>query len=374
MRSVFPLRWLGPCLAFLTCCSACVPPTFDLDPREVRVVVSDGWLAMGTFFDADLRVPPAQVEAARAWLDAQRLEIERLEAIYSRHDADSELSRLNAQLTDEDVLRDGARVGPELELALFEALEVWEGSAGAFDPTVGPLIDLWTDAVARDTFPGLGRIRDMRKRVGAQSLLMPGDGVVGVTIEDVRLDLDGLSKGIVLDRVGGDFRSAFPGSAALFSFGESSVFAIGDPNGRPRGGGWRLEVRSRDERGTRLTTIQLRDLALSVSSSLGRTSEIGDTRISHVVDPRTAVAVEGTVEAIVVSPRAGLADGWSTALLVLGAQREAMRLVDRAELEAYVFEEAGRIAATDGWEALEADRVAPDSVDAGPGIVPVGID
>lgn len=363
------------CLGLLAACLlACIPPSFDLDPREARVVVSDGWLAMGTFFDADLRVPPSRVEEARTWLEGQRTEIARLEAIYSRHDPASELSRLNARLSGEDVLRDGARVGPELEAALFESLEVWEGTAGAFDPTVGPLIDLWTEAVERGAFPGLARIRETRRRVGAQSLLLPGEGVIGVTVEDLQLDLDGLSKGLVLDRVGQSFRAAFPGAAALLSFGESSVFAIGDPEGRSRGGGWRLEVRSRDDQGTRLSTIQLRDLALSVSSSLGRTSEIGDARISHVVDPRTAVTVEGTVEAVVVSPRAGLADGWSTALLVLGAQRESMRLVDRVDLEAYVFEEAGRIAATDGWEALEAERPPPGSVEAGPGIVPVGLE
>ncbi len=353
---------------------ACVPPSFDLDRREARVVVSDGWLAMGTFFDVDLRVPSSRVDEARAWLDAQRAEIARLEAIYSRHDPQSELSRLNATLASASVLRDGAHVGPELEAILYEALEVFEGSAGAFDPTVGPLIDLWTEAVGRGAFPGVERIRATRRRVGAQSLLLPGDGVVGVTLAGIRVDLDGLAKGVTLDRIGTDFRSTFPSSAALLSFGESSVFAIGDPDGRARGGGWRLEVRSRDEQGTRLSTIRLRDLALSVSSSLGRTSEIGDARISHVVDPRTAVAVEGTVEAVVVSPRAGLADGWSTALLVLGAQRESIRLVDRAGLEAYVFEQAGRIAATDGWEALETERAAPGSVDAGPGIVPVDVD
>lgn len=363
------------CLGALTACLiACGPPSFGLAPCEERVVVSDGWLAMGTFFDADLRVPPSRVEEARAWLEGQRVVIAGLEAIYSRHDLASELSRLNAALSTESVLRDGAHIGPELEAALFEALEVWEGTAGAFDPTVGPLIDLWTDASVQGAFPGLERIRKVRRRVGAQSLLLPGDGVVGVTVEDLQLDLDGLSKGLVLDRLGRDFRTAFPGAAALLSFGESSVFAIGDPEGRLRGGGWRLEVRSRDAQGTRLSTIQLRDLALSVSSSLGRTSEIGDAWISHVVDPRTAVTVEGTVEAVVVSPRAGLADGWSTALLVLGAQREAMRLADRVDLEAYVFEEAGRITATDGWEALEAERLPPGPVEAGPTTVPVRLD
>jgi thiamine biosynthesis lipoprotein len=354
---------------------ACRPPSFDLDPRVELVGVSDGWLAMGTFFDADLRVPPDRADDARVWLDEQRGGLSRLEAIYSRHDDASELSRVNRVLAAPAVLRDGARISAELESILYAALEVWEGSAGAFDPTIGPLVDVWTRAAHTSAFPPLGDLRQVRRRVGAHSLLLPGDGELGVTLEDIRLDLDGLSKGVALDALAADFRETFPGASALLSFGESSVFAIGDPDGRLRGGGWRLEVRSRDERGTRLSTIRLRDLALSVSSSVGKTSKIGDYRISHVIDPRTGVAVDGTVEAVVVSQRAGIADGWSTALLVLGAQREALRLLDRAELEAYVFERAGRIAATEGWEALEVETApaveAPRPESDGRGIVPV---
>ncbi|MEM9173645.1 MAG: FAD:protein FMN transferase [Myxococcota bacterium] len=353
---------------------ACRPPAFDFGLGEPRTQVADGWRAMGTEFAADLRLPPREVDDARVWLDAQRAEIARLESIYSRHVDASALSALNAALRERDVLRSGARIGPELEAILFEALEIWEGSAGAFDPTVGPLVDLWAEAARRGTFPGLERVRATRRRVGAQSLLLPGEGVVGVTLEGVQLDLDGLARGVVLDRIGADFRATFPNAAALLRFGERSVFAIGDPDGRARGGGWRLEVRSRDDRRTRLATIQLRDLAMSVSSSLEETREIGATRVSKVIDPRTAVAVERAVEAVVVSPRAGLADGWSTALLVLGAQRESMRLVDRAELEAYVFEKAGRIAASEGWETLEAEPAPRAPVEAGPGIRPVGLD
>ena len=80
---------------------------------------------------------------------------------------------------------------------------------------------------------------------------------------------------------------------------------------------------------------------------------IDGQRVSHVVDPRTGVAVEGAVEAVVVSARAGVADGWSTGLLVLGAQRESMRLIERGQLEAYVLGEGGRVASTEGWKTLE---------------------
>jgi len=328
------------------------------DPRDRRamlVPVSDGWLAMGTFFDADLRVLAEDVPGARAWLDETRGEVARLERIYSRHDPASEVSLLNDHLAVETILGEPARVGPELESILYEAVEVWEGSGGAFDPTIGPLIDVWKTAAEVGVWPSLPALREAKRRVGSGGLLMPGGGVLDVTVHGMRIDLDGLSKGVVLDRLAKQFRERFPQGAALLSLGESSIHAIGDPEGRPVGGGWRLEVRSRNEARTRLATITLRDRAMSVSSSVGSLREIAGERVSHVIDPRIGGAVAGTVEAIVVAERAGLADGWSTALLVLGAQRDAMRLVEKAEVEAYVFESAGRIASTEGWESLEVD-------------------
>ena len=325
----------------------------DGSGRTTLVPVSDGWIAMGTLFDADLRVRPRDVDRAREWLVWARDEVARLELIYSRHDPDSEVSKLNRALDDDHILRDGTDLESELEDILFSAIEVWEASGGAFDPTIGPLIDVWRDAAMTGEWPSVAALRKAKRRVGSGGLLLPGGGELGVTAQGMRLDLDGLSKGVVLDRLSARFRARFPDSAALLSFGQSSVQAIGDPEGAREGGGFRLEIRSRDASASRLATILLRDQALSVSSSVGSIREIAGQSVSHVVDPRTGTAVEGTVEAVVVSDRAGIADGWSTALLVLGAQRESLRLVERAGLEAYVFESAGRIAATEGWELLE---------------------
>lgn len=341
---------------------ACISPdaidpfaVFGESPPREAVAVSDGWLAMGTLFDADLRVEPGNEARARAWLEWARSELARLETIYSRHDPESALSVLNARLAAPEILRDGTQVDAELEAILFEAIGVWEASGGAFDPTIGPLVDVWSAASASGRWPALSALRAAKARVGGQRVLLPGDGRVDVTTVGLRLDLDGLSKGVALDHLRARLEADLPDAAALLSFGESSIVAIGDPDRRREGGGWRLEAQSRDARGTRLTTVRLRDRALSVSSSLGKTGEIEGQRVSHVVDPRTGATVPGAVEAVVVADRAGLADAWSTALLVLGAQRASIELVERAGLEAYVFEAAGRITATPGFEALEVD-------------------
>lgn len=314
---------------------------------EPRLEISDGWLAMGTFFEADLRVPPRDRQAAAAWLDWARGETARLERIYSRHDPSSELSALNRALAVEDALRFGARVDAELEALLFASLGVWEASGGAFDVTVGPLVDVWAEAAEGGAWPELATLRRAKRRVGGERLLMPGDGEIGITVSGLRIDLDGIAKGAALDRLREVFVARLPDATALLSFGQSSVVAIGAPDEGP---GWRLVVESRAPGGGTLGTVLLRDRALSVSSSVGSLRSIGDQTISHAIDPRTGAAVEGTVEAIVVAQAAARADAWSTALLVLGAQPASLQLVEKAGIEAFVFETGGRAAATRGWE------------------------
>lgn len=302
---------------------------------------------MGTFFEAELRVWPDEVGLARTWLEWARVEIARLEAVYSRHDPDSAVSALNRELARDDVVLTGVRLDPELESILFSAIEVWEGSGGAFDITIGPLVEVWNDATVQGKFPAVERLRRAKRRVGSERLLLPGEGELVLTTGGIRIDLDGIAKGAVLDRLRERFEADLPGAAALLSFGQSSILAIGDPDGD----GWRLEVRSRNLSDGILATVGLRDLALSVSSSVGSVSEIAGERVSHIIDPRTGSAIEETVEALVVADRAAIADGWSTALLVVGANRAALRLVEKAGLEAYVLESSGRSMISEGWES-----------------------
>jgi thiamine biosynthesis lipoprotein len=323
---------------------------------EKRIAISDGWLAMGTFFEADLRVRLEERERARAWLEWARGEIPRLEKIYSRHDPESAVSSLNRALAEDDALRNGTRVDPELEEILFSAIGVWEGTGGAFDITIGPLVDVWTDAAAQGEWPPVERLRQAKRRVGSEGLLLLGGGDLGLTMSAMRIDLDGISKGAVLDRLRDRLETDLPGAAVLLSFGESSILAIGDPGDS----GWELVVRSRNPSGGNLGTVRLRDRALSVSSSVGSQSEIAGQRVSHIIDPRTGSVIGETVEAIVVADRAAIADGWSTALLVIGANRAALRLVEKAGIEANILDSSGRSVITDGWESA-VSGIAPES-------------
>jgi len=343
-----PAVALGLALAFaLGCPKGARAP----DPSDARVTLSDGWLAMGTFFEADLRLKPSEVPVAKTWLAWARVEIARLEAVYSRHDAASQLSELNRLLARDEALAGGVTIGPALEAVLVESVDVWQATGGAFDVTVGPLVEVWRRAAEQGAWPSVELLRRAKGRVGSERLRLVGDGRLAVTAERVRIDLDAVAKGAALDYLGDALERVLPGAPALLNFGESSTLAIGDPDG----GGWVLVVKSSDPSGGELATLRLRDRALSVSSSLGSVSEIAGQTVSHIIDPRTGATVEGTVEAVVVADRATRADGWSTGLLVLGAQRSTIRMVEEAGVDAYVFDSSGRTVRSAGWEAYLAD-------------------
>ena len=268
--------------------------------RTSRVTVSDGWLAMGTFFEADLRVPARRREDAVAWLGEARAEILRLEAIYSRHDTESELSRRNARQTlRPDRKRDDVD-STELSnlLALSEAMRL--ATNGAFD----------------------------------------------VAIDAPRVDLDAISKGAVLDRLRADFESRFEGSAALLDFGQSSLIAIGDPDG----GGWRLRLQSRDPEHGTIGLVQLRDQALSMSSSLPRGAN-GRFEVAErgIVDPGSGKRVGSGHEAVVIGRSAAKADAWSTALLVLAADGRLAELEESLDVEWRVVDRGDDVARSEGW-------------------------
>ncbi|MDH4017172.1 MAG: FAD:protein FMN transferase, partial [Actinomycetota bacterium] len=103
--------------------------------------------------------------------------------------------------------------------------------------------------------------------------------------------------------------------------------------------------------------LALVDRALSVSSSLGESSMIGDRRVGHVIDPRSGLTIDAPRTSVAVGRSATEAEVWSTALLVLDASEGISRASSAASVETWVRFETGDVAATGGFErywALES--------------------
>jgi len=238
-------------------------------------------------------------------------EIRATEAQLSIFRRDSWLSRLNADAAS------GAAVRVPAQLyALLECCQaVHHASCGAFDPSVGPLLDAHD---LRDEAPSWELAAE--SAIGFADVELLGEGRVRYAQPELRLDLGGIGKGWALDRAAEVLREAGV-PAALLHGGTSTVLSFGTPplpdpeasEGRPRHPsselGWQIGIEP-------YCCVHLRERALSVSASRPNSRKSR----GHVIDPGTQQPLRSKQTAAVCAPTATLADAWSTALLVQSAQ------------------------------------------------------
>lgn len=264
-------------------------------------------------------------------------ELEQLNDSLSTYLADSEISRLNARwrasaesAADEPTPQPAAAVPVSEEFAtvLDAALGVAKSSDGAYDVTVGPLIELWGFGASgsRSSPPSAAEIAEARSRVGWQRLGWDPSQRLLAKPSDVYLDFSSLAKGYAVDRVFERLREA--GVERLLVEIGGELRAGGE---RPGGGPWRLAVESPQPAGQRFVeTLALTAAAVATSGDYRNYFEADGQRFSHLVDPRTGYPVaHDLVSVTVVSDTCLYADAWATALIVLG--REAAMRVAREQ-------------------------------------------
>ena len=286
--------------------------------------------------------------------EAAFAEMRRLEGIFNRHDPSSELARVNREAHAAPL-----RVSPELFEVLRMSKEIHVSTSGAFDVTLGALIDLW-DVVGRrergEGPPGKEEILESLGRCGDEYLLLDeAEGTVFLAREGVILDLGGVAKGYAADAALRILRERGLGSGIIDMVSTMRVFG-----NKPREAGgpdWRVAVMHPREEGENLGILTLRgDSALSTSGDYQRCFEYAGERYHHIFDPRTGYPARSSMSCTVLDTQAGERagaemDALSTALFVMGYP-EAVEWAGSRGLEVALVDEEGQLRATPGMENL----------------------
>jgi thiamine biosynthesis lipoprotein len=251
----------------------------------------------------------ALAAAAQAALD----EVARWDAVLSDWRDDTPLARLNAAPAGE-----AFATGPDLLAWLRDADHWVTATDGAFDPTVGALVDAWGLRGQSPARPAPAALAAARAACGWRLLHVDaGAGTATREVPGLRLD-PGACKGWALDRAA-DVLRARGAVPALLSF-RSTLLALGAPPGEA---GFEVPI-VHDGAGRTLTHVTLHDGALSVSGGDLVGWPDGKLQRGHNIEPRTGEPVPAARLAWVTHPRASGADALSTALLVRGAALPAV--------------------------------------------------
>ncbi|HZE90071.1 MAG TPA: FAD:protein FMN transferase [Verrucomicrobiae bacterium] len=279
-------------------------------------------------------------------------EIARWESILSDYDPASELSRLNARGSSEAV---------PCSRELFGFLETSAGmsreTGGAFDITVGPLVDAYA-LRSGGRWPASREIAAARARTGSQKLALdPAGATARFLAVGMKLDPGAIGKGYALDAAARILERRGVAWGLIDFGGQISVVGAGLD-----GCGVEIAVASlgRDEPATR--TLWLSGGSASTSGNDERGLIVGGRPLGHILDPRTGLPAAGAISVTVVAKSATVADALSTALFVLGPGRgEAVARRFGAEALFTVSADGGgtRALATPGFERLARTTCAP---------------
>lgn len=290
---------------------------------------------MGTTWSVKIADLPPSVAAADLENEIA-VTLRRIDALMSTYRDDSELTRFNASpgtaWTD---------ASPELVAVLAEARRVSRLTGGAFDVTVGPVVNLWGFGpdLRADAVPDDAAIAAARARVGYDRVeTRASPPAVRKTRADVYVDLSGIAKGYAADRVAALLDARGCTDYVVAVGGELHVRGR-DAHGEP----WRIGIERPDGGGVRPLQRVVRPDRAGVSTSGDyRTFFAADgERFSHIVDPRTGRPVTHDLASVtVIADTATEADALSTALMVLGPE-DGYALAVRAGIAALFIRRSG---------------------------------
>ena len=236
-----------------------------------------------------------------------------LEAILSDYRENSEAMRLFRE--DPGLWHE---VSPDLAGIFAVCKVLHEKTDGAFDPTLGPLTQLWRISSRSGKLPDEQSLADARARSGMRLIEIAGAGPrIRFDRAGMRPDFGAIGKGLAADRAMAVLRaSGYP--VALIDFG-GDLLAGDPPPGTPEG--WRVEIRTGINRPY---TLDILNTAIATSGDLEQFIEIGGVRYSHIIDPRTGLGLTERRAATVIAPTGAEADALASAACVLGRHRLPM--------------------------------------------------
>lgn len=237
-----------------------------------------------------------------------------LNQVFSDYEDESELTKLSRTAGSGQAVK----VSDELWRLLNVAQAMSRRSDGAFDITVGPLVQVWRRARRQRELPAPEVIAEARSRVGWEKVALdPRAHTARLLVPNMRLDFGSIAKGRALDealrvlRQHGIHRALVTGSGDM---------AIGDAP--PDRAGWRIELAPLDAPGAPPARfLSLRNCGFATSGDLFQHVELGGKRYSHIVDPRTGMAMTDHSLVVVIAPDCVTANSLSTTTCVVGPER-----------------------------------------------------
>lgn len=306
----------------------------DTENAEQSGEASRDIFAMDTVMNVTAYGTDAE-EAVAAAVD----EINRLDALFSVGNADSDIARLNMEKT--------AAVSDETFSLVERSLELYKSTEGALNITIYPLMEAWGFTSGEYCVPEKKELDTLLQTMKIGEIQCD-DATKTITLPtNTQIDLGAIAKGYTSSRLM-DIFAEYDVTSALVSLGGNvQVYHT-----KPDGSKWRVAVENpfSDSADAYAGVLTLEDQAAITSGAYERYFEEDGVRYHHILDPLTGYPAEsGLASVTIVSADGTLADALSTALFVMGKEKAVAYWQAHAdEFDMVLIEDDGTITISEG--------------------------
>ena len=280
---------------------------------------------MGTTWQLKLRSGADGAEAYQLVQD----EVDSVERLMSPWVPESDISRFAVAEVGDPVVID-----PLTLEVLAIAKDVWEASDGAFDPTIGALVEASGFGVALDVGEKSERAAAL-KAVGFDAIKVDVEARSLVKLkEGVRLELSAVAKGYAVDRAAGELIDG--GYEDFFLEVGGEVFCLGG-NGEREDWVIGIEAPDMDPLAPRrvYARLHLTGVGVATSGDYRNRRQLDGEESSHLFDPKTGEAISAELGSVtVIAGDCAMADAYATAAMVMGLEAGLEWLESSPEIEA----------------------------------------
>lgn len=281
------------------------------DPEELRTAVAAAYEEMHRIADLADRFPSPGTSACNL----------------------SDVCRINEQAGIAPV-----RVDADTLAMLALAQTYHDLSAGAFDVTIGPLMDLWGFTGRNPQVPSPAAIAAALTLVDNSRLQVnAAEQTVYLQRGGMKLDLGAVAKGYATEKA----------LQALVRHGIKKALIDAGGNIRVLGSNvrdipWRIGIKDPRQAETMVAVLALEDAAAVTSGDYYRYFEADGHRYHHILDPRSGYPASDNRSVTVICKDAGLGDVLSTAFFVLKGE-EAVALAEKIGVDLFLMNAQGHI-------------------------------
>ena len=238
-------------------------------------------------------------------------EITRLENLLSISKESSDIYKLN------NSKERTISVSEETASLINDACFISKSCSGAFDISVKPLLTLWGFDTKEYRVPSDSEIEKTLPLVSFENIVVDGENVTKP--ENVSIDLGGIAKGYVADRVSEIIKNSDV-NCALINLG-GMITTVGKSSSSDKDY-WHIGIQHPSENGSYFFTFDVNETSVSTTGAYQRYFEEDSKIYHHIIDPKTGKPAQSDVSSLTVVGESGVVcDALSTAFYVMGVDK-----------------------------------------------------